>query len=332
LTENADFLIYSYLYAPYFIDKLKVYTDIGQFRAVNNPILTIGTFDGVHLGHKKIIERLKELKALHGGETVVFTFDPHPRTVLFPEQKDLKLITTTAEKTELIREMGIDHLIIFPFSREFARLSSEEYIREFLIKKLHTKILVIGYDHRFGHNREGNIDTLKRYSTELNYSVEEIPAQDIDQINVSSTRIRRALEEGNIQTVNSYLGYPYFFTGNIVAGKKLGRTIGYPTANIAVENHMKLLPAIGIYAVTVEIENNYLKGMMSIGINPTTDNDHTIKIEVNIFDLDRDLYNKQIKVNVIERLRNEEKFANLDELKVQLAKDKINSLKVLELL
>lgn len=309
---------------------MKVYTDIDQFKAVNNPILTIGTFDGVHLGHKKIINRLNELKQLHGGETVVFTFDPHPRTVLFPEQTDLKLITNTKEKTALIDHLGIDHLIIFPFTREFARLSSESYIREFLVQKLHTRILVIGYDHRFGHNREGNIDTLKQYSAELGYTVEEIPAQDIDSINISSTRIRKALEEGNMKTANSYLGYPYFFTGKVIEGKKLGRTIGYPTANIALENSMKLLPAIGVYAVTVEFDSRTFKGMLSIGTNPTTDNDNRIKAEVNIFDLDENLYNKQLKVNVMERLRNEEKFANLEELKVQLGNDKLNSLKALE--
>jgi riboflavin kinase/FMN adenylyltransferase len=308
---------------------LKVYKDIAQFEAVNKPILTIGTFDGVHLGHKKILDRLKELKSLHGGETVVFTFDPHPRTVLFPEQKDLKLITTTAEKTDLIEKAGIDHLIIYPFSREFALLSSEEYIKEFLVTRLHTKLLVIGYDHRFGHKREGNIETLKKFSKDLAYTVEEIPAHDIDSINISSTRIRRALEEGNISTANTYLGYPYFFTGKVVEGKKLGRSIGYPTVNIEIESSLKLLPAIGVYAVTVEFEERLLKGMLNIGTNPTTDEDGKIKLEVNIFELNEDLYTKQLKVNVHSRLRNEEKFANLVGLKNQLAMDRINALKAL---
>ncbi|MFL5754086.1 MAG: bifunctional riboflavin kinase/FAD synthetase [Bacteroidia bacterium] len=308
---------------------MKIYKDIAQFEAVNKPILTIGTFDGVHLGHKKILNRLKELKSLHDGETVVFTFDPHPRTVLFPEQKDLKLITTTAEKTALVEEAGIDHLIIYPFSKEFALLSSEEYIKEFLVARLHTRILVIGYDHRFGHNREGNIDTLKKFSHDLNYTVEEIPAHDIDSINISSTRIRRALEEGNVNSANTYLGYPYFFTGKVVEGKKLGRTIGYPTVNIEVESSLKLLPAIGVYAVTVEFEGRLHKGMLSIGVNPTTDDDGKIKLEVNIFELNENLYTKQLRVNVHSRLRNEEKFANLEELKKQLEVDQINALQAL---
>ncbi len=308
---------------------MKVYYDIQAFEGVEKPIATIGTFDGVHLGHKKIISRLLEIKRQQGGETLIFTFDPHPRSILFPEQKDLKLITSTDEKIGLLEKMGIDHVLVFPFTAEFSGISADSYVRDFLVKQLNIKTLVIGYDHRFGNNREGNIETLIKYSKELNFGVEEIPAQDIDNINISSTRIRKALEEGDIKTANTYLGYTYFFEGIVVKGKQLGRTIACPTANIEIKETLKLIPQIGVYAVFVTIEGVVYKGMMSIGMNPTTDTDGLIKLEVNIFDFDRDIYGSRIKVQVVERLRNEEKFSNLEELKARLALDKENSLKVL---
>ena len=308
---------------------MEIHNDIEGFGKVKDLILTIGTFDGVHSGHKKIISRLKELKKVIGGETAIFTFDPHPRTVLFPEQTDLKLLTTTPEKTELIREMGIDHLIIFPFTQEFAQISSINYIKDILVGKLGIKQMVIGYDHRFGKNRDGNIEILKKYSKEFHYEVEEIPAKDIDNINISSTHIRKALTAGNINMANDFLGYPYFFSGKVCEGKKLGRTIGYPTANISISDKLKLLPAIGVYAVRVEYEGKPYKGMLSIGTNPTTDTDDKIKIEVNIFDFNEDIYNKYLKISLIERLRNEEKFATLEVLKDQLRLDKELSLKLL---
>ena len=302
---------------------MHVYHQISELSGLTNSIVTIGTFDGVHLGHQKIIKRLVELKNKQGGEIVVFTFDPHPRKVLFPEQKDLKLITSTSEKCEILKQFGVDHVLVFPFTKEFSQMQANDYISEVIAKGLKTKTLVIGYDHRFGSNREGNIDTLKRFASTYHFNVEEIPAQEINQLNVSSTRIRKAIEEGDIQTANEFLGYSFFITGKVVRGKQLGRTIGYPTANILIGNEDKLIPKIGVYAVNVLIGKQSYKGMLNIGINPTTDTDNTIKTEVNIFDFDQDIYEESIKVEFVKRIRNEKKFANLDELKQGLANDKI---------
>jgi len=300
-----------------------VYHQISELSGLTNSIVTIGTFDGVHLGHQKIIKRLVELKNKQGGEIVVFTFDPHPRKVLFPEQKDLKLITLTDEKCEVLKHFGVDHVLVFPFTKEFSQMQANDYIADVIVKGLKTKTLVIGYDHRFGSNREGSIETLKQFATTHQFNVEEIPAQEINQLNVSSTRIRKAIEEGDIQTANDFLGYSFFITGKVVKGKQLGRTIGYPTANISIGNEDKLIPKIGVYAVNVMLGKQSYKGMLNIGTNPTTDLDDNIKIEVNIFDFDQDIYGDNIKIEFVKRIRNEEKFTNLDELKQALANDKI---------
>jgi len=300
-----------------------VYHQISELSDLTNTIVTIGTFDGVHLGHQKIIKRLVELKNKQGGEIVVFTFDPHPRKVLFPEQKDLKLITLTEEKCEVLKHFGVDHVLVFPFTKEFSQMQANDYIEDVIVKGLKTKTLVIGYDHRFGSNREGSIETLKQFADIHQFNVEEIPAQEINQLNVSSTRIRKAIDEGDILVANEFLGYSFFITGTVVKGKQLGRTIGYPTANISIGNEDKLIPKIGVYAVNVLIGKQSYKGMLNIGTNPTTDLDNNIKIEVNIFDFDQDIYGKRIKVEFVKRIRNEEKFANLDELKQALANDKI---------
>lgn len=302
---------------------MRIFHHISEITSINNSIVTIGTFDGVHLGHQKIIKRLVELKQKQGGETLLFTFAPHPRKVLFPEQKDLKLITTTEEKCELLKQFGIDNVLVFPFTKEFSQMNADNYISEIIAKGLKTKTLVIGYDHRFGSNREGNIDTLKQYSTQFNFEVEEISAQEINQLNVSSTRIRKAIEEGEVDVANEFLGYSFFVSGTVVKGKQLGRTIGYPTANIQVQDVDKLIPKIGVYAVNVEHNDKRYKGMLNVGVNPTTDTDNKIKIEVNIFDFDKEIYGDGIKVEFVKRIRNEEKFANLDELKQALANDKI---------
>jgi len=302
---------------------VSTYHQISELSGLENTIVTIGTFDGVHLGHQKIIKRLVELKEKQGGEIVLFTFDPHPRKILFPEQKDLKLITTTDEKCAVLKQFGVDHVLVFPFTKEFSQMQAQDYISNIIVKGLKTKTLVIGYDHRFGSNREGNIETLKQLSEIYNFNVEEIPAQEINQLNVSSTRIRKAIDEGDIKTANEFLGYRFFISGTVVKGKQLGRTIGYPTANIFIEDKDKLTPKIGVYAVNVEVKGNTHKGMLNIGTNPTTDLDNTIKIEVNIFDFDKDIYGEKIKVEFVKRIRNEEKFANLDELKQALANDKI---------
>ena len=302
---------------------MRVYHHISELTGSSHSIVTIGTFDGVHLGHQKIIKRLVELKKRQGGETVLFTFDPHPRKVLFPDQTDLKLITTTEEKCTLLQQFGIDHVLVFPFTKEFSQMQASDYVSEIIAKGLKTDTLVIGYDHRFGSNREGNIDTLKALSATYGFKVEEIPAQEINQLNVSSTRIRKAIDEGDVETANQFLGYSFFVTGIVVKGKQLGRTIGYPTANIFIEDKDKLIPKIGVYAVNVEVENKRYKGMLNVGVNPTTDNDNRIKIEVNIFDFDKDIYGASIKVEFVKWIRNEEKFANLEELKRALANDKI---------
>lgn len=302
---------------------MRIFHNISETSDLKDTIVTIGTFDGVHLGHQKILKKLVELKNKNGGETLLFTFDPHPRKVLFPEQRDLKLITTTQEKCELLKQFGIDNVLVFPFTIEFSKMSAEDYISNIISETLKTKTLVIGYDHRFGSNREGNIETLKQVSSNYNFDLIEIPAQEINQLNISSTRIRKAIEEGEIEVANSFLGYSFFMSGIVIKGKQLGRTIGYPTANIELLDLDKIKPKTGVYAVNIIIDQINFKGMLNVGYNPTTDSDRIQKIEVNIFDFNKDIYGKIIKIEFIKHLRNEVKFANLDELKEQLAKDKI---------
>ncbi|MCD6065709.1 MAG: riboflavin kinase/FMN adenylyltransferase [Bacteroidetes bacterium] len=307
----------------------KVYFNLNDFPSLQNTIITIGTFDGVHKGHRKILQRVNELKSNTNYQSLVFTFDPHPRKVLFPEQKDLKLITTTDEKIELLASTGIDYVLVYPFSKEFADLSSEEYIGRILKEKLGVKKIIIGYDHRFGRNREGNIDTLRQYAAKLDFEVHEISAEDINSINISSSHIRKAIDKGDVEIAADFLGYPFFISGIVTEGKKLGRTIGYPTANIKIMDPDKILPAIGVYAVTVKVGGSDYQGMLNIGTNPTTDTDNKIKIEVNIFDFDKTIYGENIRINFVKRLRDEVKFANLEELKNQLYLDKVNTLKAL---
>lgn len=302
---------------------MRIYHHISELSNLTNSIVTIGTFDGVHLGHQQIIKRLVELKKKQGGEIVLFTFAPHPRKVLFPSQTDLKLITTTQEKCELLQQFGVDHVLVYPFTKAFSQMQAQDYISDIIAKGLKTKTLVIGYDHRFGSNREGNIELLKQCSSVYHFNVEEIPAQEINQLNISSTRIRKAIDEGDIKTANEFLGYSFFVTGTVIKGKQLGRTIGYPTANIFIEDTDKLIPKIGVYAVNVILNGITYKGMLNVGTNPTTDTDYKIKIEVNIFDFDKDIYGETLKVEFVKWIRNEEKFANLDELKQALANDKI---------
>lgn len=302
---------------------MRIFHNISETSDLKDTIVTIGTFDGVHLGHQKILKKLVELKNKNGGETLLFTFDPHPRKVLFPEQRDLKLITTTQEKCELLKQFGIDNILVFPFTIEFSKMSAEDYISNIISETLKTKTLVIGYDHRFGSNREGNIETLKQVSSNYNFDLIEIPAQEINQLNISSTRIRKAIEEGEIEVANSFLGYSFFMSGIVIKGKQLGRTIGYPTANIELLDLDKIKPKTGVYAVNIIIDQINFKGMLNVGYNPTTDSDRIQKIEVNIFDFNKDIYGKIIKIEFIKHLRNEVKFANLDVLKEQLAKDKI---------
>ncbi|MBX3164322.1 MAG: bifunctional riboflavin kinase/FAD synthetase [Bacteroidetes bacterium] len=300
-----------------------------HFRIEKPAIVTIGTFDGVHLGHQKILKRLQELKHETGLQTVVLTFEPHPRKVLFPEQKDLKLITLVDEKLELLDKYGVDVTVVYPFSKQFSQLSSEFYVKDILLKQLNVKHLVIGYDHKFGHNRSGDINTLKHYSSANNFTLEEISAQDIDRIAVSSSKIRKALEEGNLNLASEFLGHDFFLNAQVIKGKQLGKTLGYPTANLKLESQEKIIPKIGVYFVSLRVEEKNYFGMMSIGVNPTTDNDNTVKLEVNIFDFDGNIYSKNIQVNFLKRLRDEKKFSNLNELKTALHQDKETCLQLI---
>lgn len=307
---------------------MRVYNNIDEFTAVNNAVVTIGTFDGVHIGHRKIISGIKELAESTGGETVILTFFPHPRMILHPEDESIKLITTIAEKAELMERLGVDHLIITPFSRDFSNQSAESYIRDVLVGKIGTKKIVIGYDHRFGKDRQGGFEDLQRLSPVYGFDVVEIPEQDINEVAISSTRIRNALLSGDIHLANAFLGYPFFITGKVVRGDQIGRQLGYPTANIVVEEKYKLIPCDGIFAVTVIIADQKYKGMAYIGSRPTV-NGLTRNIEVNIFDFNEEIYNQTIRMEFHHYIRGDVKFSSLEELKVQLAQDKVDVLKVM---
>ncbi|HQQ93638.1 MAG TPA: bifunctional riboflavin kinase/FAD synthetase [Bacteroidia bacterium] len=292
-----------------------------EFRIESPSIVTIGTFDGVHLGHQKILDRLAEIKARTGLLTVVLTFEPHPRKVLFPEQKDLKLITLIEEKLDLLRASSVDVTVVYPFDLEFAHSSSAFYVEQILVKQLQVKYLVIGHDHRFGHNRSGDYTTLLACSKQFGFQLEEIPAQDIDSIAISSSKIRKAIEEGKPELAQAYSGHMYFINALVIKGKQLGRQLGYPTANLLLNDAEKILPAKGIYLVGVEFEGKHHFGMMNVGTNPTTDTGNDIKLEVHIFDFNSDIYNKHLTIRFIKHLRDEKKFPDLESLKAQLRKD-----------
>jgi riboflavin kinase / FMN adenylyltransferase len=305
-----------------------VYRNIERIPLFRNTVLTIGTFDGVHTGHQQVINQMKKRASQVDGETVIITFDPHPRTVI-DAAAGIKLINTLEEKIELLSEKGIDHLFVIPFTEDFAKLTAEEYIEQFLIRNFQPHTLIIGYDHRFGKGRTGNYNLLKLKSTIFNYELQEIPAHVLNSISVSSTRIREAVGAGNMEAARDLLGYQYFFCGKVVEGNKIGRTIGYPTANLEITEKLKLIPGDGIYGVDVVLPDEPGKlyaGMMSIGFRPTIGiSDRTI--EVNIFDFDRMIYGEIIKVIVKKYLRPEVKFNSLEALTEQLALDKINALK-----
>jgi riboflavin kinase / FMN adenylyltransferase len=314
---------------------MKIYNHIDEFKAIKNAVVTIGTFDGVHIGHQKILGRLREIAHQTRGEAVILTFFPHPRMILHPEDQNLKLITTMSEKAQLLEQAGINHLIITPFTRDFSNLSAEEYIKKVLVEKIGTKKIVIGYDHRFGKDRAGTLKDLQALSGIYNYEVEEIPEQDVNDVAVSSTQIRSALLSGDVSAANAFLGYTFTLTGKVVRGDQLGRTLGYPTANLFIEENYKLIPGDGIYAVQVQIHENpgsikhqFLKGMGYIGARPTI-NGMSRKIEVNIFDFNDDIYNQKITIHFLYFVRHDEKFASLDDLKQQLHKDKIKTLELI---
>jgi riboflavin kinase/FMN adenylyltransferase len=303
---------------------LKIFNDIQEFSSPAGTVVTLGTFDGVHKGHRSLLEKLINSGKALGCETAVLTFFPHPRMVLQPDA-DVKMLNTMAEKAALLEDLGIDNLIIHPFSHEFSRLTAQEFVKDILVTKLNARKIIIGHDHRFGRNRTATTDDLVRMGIELGFEVEQISALEVDAISVSSTKIRNALLNGELDTANTYLGYPYFITGIVTTGKQLGRTIGYPTANIAIEESYKLIPVKGVYAVSSAINGNTVFGMMNIGTRPTVDGTNQT-IEVNFFDFDADLYDTELKVSLHKHLRNEQKFEGLDALKAQLAKDKEESL------
>lgn len=300
---------------------MKIYHGIDDFSQLQYAVVTSGTFDGVHLGHQKIFSRLREIASRNFGETVVLTFWPHPRLVLHPEDEGLKLLNTFEEKADLLKDQGIQHLIRIPFTKEFSQLSSEEFIRQILVKTIGTRKLVIGYDHHFGKNREGSFEQLKMDAPRYGFEVEEIPRQEVDHVAVSSTKIRKALEAGDVETARDFLGQPYRLTGRVIAGDRIGRTLGFPTANIEIDTKYKLIPAHGIYAVTVDHEHQRYGGMLYIGVRPTLQGTRRV-IEVNIFDFNKDIYGESLTVHFQKMLRGDETFDGLESLKIQLQKDK----------
>ena len=319
---------------------MKIYNNLSDFKKLDNAIVTIGTFDGVHFGHQKIIKQLVQKAKADNGESVILTFFPHPRMIIDPENQELKMINTINEKAEILKGLGVDHLIITPFTRDFSNQLPEDYIKNTLVNNIGTKHIIIGYDHRFGKDRSGNLSDLKAAGLHYGFSVEEIMEQDIHDVAVSSTKIRQALLAGDVSLANDYLGYPFSIFGRVIKGDKIGRTIGFPTANIFIEETYKLIPGDGIYAVTVEMESEVrslesealhpkpstlnlqpYKGMAYIGQRPTI-NGMTRNIEVNIFDFNQEIYGQDIKMNFLKFLRHDVKFTGLEALTVQLQKDK----------
>jgi len=307
---------------------LKVYNCIKDFKPVPNAIVTIGNFDGVHLGHRAVFQKMISDARETGGQTVVVTFHPHPALVLNKNSGSLKFINTLEKKIERIEAIGIDHLVIIPFTKKFAELSSEQFIKEYIITVLHPVKIVIGYDHHFGKNRRGSFELLLKLGHEFNFQVEKVEPFIKDGITVSSSKIRKLLREGRVEEANKLLGYEYSITGKVVRGNGIGRTIGFPTANISIANEYKLIAANGVYACRVFVNDEHYLGMGNIGTRPTI-NHGELTIEVNIFDFDRDIYDETITIAFVTRMRDEKKFDSLEALKKQLTNDKENTLKLL---
>ena len=300
---------------------MKVYYSLEDVPAINNPVLTLGTYDGVHKGHQAIISYMKESAKALNGESVLFTFHPHPRIVLHPEDHNLELIQDLDQRIERLREAGIDHLILYPFTHEFSRLTATEFVRNILVNKLNIRKLIIGYNHHFGRNREGNLKLLKDLAPLYNFEVSEIPAFQFEGTSISSTKIREALKAGEIQKANNYLGSTYKFKGKVVQGKNLGHTIGFPTANIEPLESTQIIPKNGVYVVQIALNAKMYSGMMNIGIKPTISEAGEVSIEVHIFDFSEDIYGSILEVKVIDYVREERTFGSLDELKQQLKED-----------
>ncbi|MBL7833368.1 MAG: bifunctional riboflavin kinase/FAD synthetase [Cyclobacteriaceae bacterium] len=304
---------------------MRIYYSIDDFSPVKNAVVTSGTFDGVHVGHKKILSRLTEIARKTGGETVVITFWPHPRLVLYPDDSQLRLLNTFEEKAELLKKQGVHHLLRIPFTKEFSQLSSEAFITNILVEKIGTWKLVIGYDHHFGKNREGSFEQLKLNGPKYGFEVEEIPRQDIDNIAVSSTKIRQSIEAADMATASHLLGQPYTLSGRVIKGDQIGRQLGYPTANLEVDSLHKLIPADGIYAVHVHHSSERYRGALYIGNRPTVDGTKKV-IEVNIFNFSREIYGESLTIEFHAFIRHDKKLNSLDELKNQIATDKENVL------
>jgi len=329
---------------------MKVHSDIDNLPAFKNAVITIGTFDGVHMGHRQIFAKMKEEAAAVDGEIVIITFHPHPRKVVSSVFTGVRLINTLEEKLDILSELGIDHVVVVPFTDAFANQPAEDYIKNFLVDKFHPHTIIIGYDHRFGKERKGDYLLLEEKAPIYNYQIKEIPKHVLDEISISSTKIREAVINGKIEVADRLLGYNFFFSGTVVHGDKLGRKLGYPTANLKIENEEKIIPGNGIYAVYAEIasgkwqvvsgelesrlyspnptHNSLLKGMMSIGFRPTVDGKKRV-VEVNLFDFNEEIYGQTLKVCVKKYLREEVKFNSLDDLVKQIDKDKEESLKIL---
>ena len=305
---------------------MAIFTDINNLPAFKNAVITVGTFDGVHKGHRTILQEVVSHAKHVNGESVLLTFEPHPRKLLFPDQP-LGIITPLQQKLELITAAGIDHIVVVPFTKEFAGLSATEYIEQFLVSLFHPVSIVIGYDHRFGHDRKGDINLLKLYAPVHGYKLTEIPVQLIDEASISSTRIRLALAEGRVEDAGYMLGRYYTLTGTVVHGNKLGRTLGYPTANLHPIDADQLIPLLGIYAVKVRHGQVTYNGMLSIGHNPTVTDKKELRIEVNLFGFDQDIYGEELELTFIKKLRDEQKFDSLEALVEQLHKDKVDSMK-----
>lgn len=309
---------------------MQVHYNIEELPVFRNAVITIGTFDGIHMGHRQVLDRLKAEATINDGESVVITFHPHPRKVISSTILGIRLINTLDEKIELLRQLAIDHLVIVPFTDAFANQPAEDYIQNFLVAKFHPHTIIIGYDHRFGRDRSGDYRLLEKKAAIYNYQLKEIPKHILENISISSTNIRQAILHNDIATADKLLGYEFFFSGTVVHGDKLGRKLGYPTANLKIDDEEKITPGNGIYAVYAQPEGagQRLKGMMSIGFRPTVDGKKRV-IEVNIFDFDKEIYDQKLKVFVKKYLREEVKFDGLDALVKQIDQDKVDSLKVL---
>lgn len=305
---------------------MKIFNSIQYYQSKAKTVATLGTFDGVHVGHKKILERLIQNKT-ESTESLVLTFFPHPRIVLHKES-DIKLLNTISEKTILLEKAGIDNLVIHPFDESFSQLSAEEFVKNILVDTFNIKKIIIGYDHHFGKNRTANINDLIKFGKIYDFEVEQILAQEINEISISSTKIRKAIEDGNINLANEYLGYEYLLSGTVIKGQKIGRTISFPTANLQIDESYKLIPKKGVYIVKSNLNNQTFYGMMNIGNRPTLDGIEQ-SIEVHFLNFEGDLYEQKINLSILHRIRDEQKFGNIEILKQQIEKDKLYTTKYL---